>query len=94
MGDHSHHHTRSLSTDLYGILGISSKGSSIKDMCKAYKSLVHKWYPDHRSPSSKSEEEGNFKDIDEAYKVSACMHVFHANSMAKAYRQAFALSFY
>ncbi|XP_007042244.2 PREDICTED: dnaJ homolog subfamily B member 4 [Theobroma cacao] len=69
MGDHSHHHTRSLSTDLYGILGISSKGSSIKDMCKAYKSLVHKWYPDHRSPSSKSEEEGNFKDIDEAYKT-------------------------
>ncbi|XWS40035.1 hypothetical protein CRYUN_Cryun18bG0105500 [Craigia yunnanensis] len=70
MGDHSHHHHhRSMSTDLYGILGMS-KASSIKDMsCKAYKSLVNKWYPDHRSTPSQTEEEGNFKDIDDAYET-------------------------
>ena len=81
MGDHSQHHHhrhRSMSTDLYGILGMS-KASSIKDMsCKAYKSLVNKWYPDHRSTPSKTEEEGSFKDIDDAYEV--CTSNFHANS--------------
>ncbi|XP_022746826.1 dnaJ homolog subfamily B member 4 [Durio zibethinus] len=65
MGDHH----RSMSTDLYGILGMS-KASSIKDMsCKAYKSLVNIWYPYHRSHPNKTEEEGDFKDIDEACKT-------------------------
>ncbi|GLU02933.1 hypothetical protein SLE2022_201630 [Rubroshorea leprosula] len=74
MGDHRSHHgnPRSSSTDHSGILSIS-KAASI-NMCKAYKSLVtnvSKWYPDNlKSSSHKSEEEGKFKDLDEAYKAA------------------------
>lgn len=78
MGDQSHqqqhHRHRSTSQDLYGILGMS-KASSIKDIsCKAYKSLVNIWHPDHKSLHSKTDEEGS---SNEAYKVCTC-NIFHA----------------
>ncbi|XVF67691.1 hypothetical protein PTKIN_Ptkin10aG0141900 [Pterospermum kingtungense] len=58
MGDHqTHHRHRSPSSDLYGILGMS-KAKDIS--CKAYKSLVNIWHPDHHR--SKTEEDGNFKE--------------------------------
>ncbi|KAF5743779.1 dnaJ subfamily B member 4 [Tripterygium wilfordii] len=53
--------------DSYSILGIT-KTATIKDLCKAYKSLVTKWNPD-KNPSNKNEAEVKFKEINEAYKV-------------------------
>ncbi|KAF5733524.1 dnaJ subfamily B member 4 [Tripterygium wilfordii] len=62
MGD-----SRSPTKDSYSILGIT-KTATIKDMCKAYKSLVTKWNPD-KNPSNKTEADAKFKEIKEAYKV-------------------------
>ncbi|OMO96186.1 hypothetical protein COLO4_15440, partial [Corchorus olitorius] len=70
MGDHSHHHqhdhhhhnhehshARSLSTDLY------------KDIRKAYKSIVHRWHPDHKSSTvGKKERDDKFNDLEEGYR--------------------------
>ncbi|XP_043720802.1 dnaJ homolog subfamily B member 5-like [Telopea speciosissima] len=64
MGEH---HTRS-PLDSNSILGVP-KGASIKDVCKAYKSLVTKWYPEHKnSTSSKTDDEDSkLKALNEAY---------------------------
>ncbi|KAK9286081.1 hypothetical protein L1049_014461 [Liquidambar formosana] len=48
------------------ILGIP-KSATIKDICKAYKSLVLKWHPD-KNPYNKTEAEAKFNAINEAYK--------------------------
>ena len=58
--------------DFYSILGIS-KGASILDVCKAYKSLVKKWHPD-KNHSNKTEAEIKFQSINEAYQVT--LHLY------------------
>ncbi|RVW43477.1 DnaJ-like subfamily B member 13 [Vitis vinifera] len=58
---------RSPTPDFYSILGIS-RGASILDVCKAYKSLAKKWHPD-KNPSNKPEAQAKFQAINEAYKV-------------------------
>ncbi|KAI3836408.1 hypothetical protein MKW98_008169 [Papaver atlanticum] len=58
----------SASTDFHNILGLA-KGSSIKDVCKAYKSLVMRWHPDRYSSSNKVEAESKYKTINEAYEA-------------------------
>ncbi|XP_050210882.1 uncharacterized protein LOC126661132 [Mercurialis annua] len=58
---------RSTTVDFYGILGIS-KSATIKEMCKAYKSLVTLWHPD-KNPSNKDEAQVKFRQINEAYKA-------------------------
>ncbi|KAJ8755636.1 hypothetical protein K2173_022231 [Erythroxylum novogranatense] len=60
-------HPRTPKADFYKVLGIS-KNATIKDMCRAYKSLVKKWHPD-RNPSNKVEAEAKFQEINEAYKA-------------------------
>lgn len=62
MGDQ----TRPTSPDFHSILGVP-KGASIKDVCKAYKSLVMRWHPDKNPASQKTEAEAKFKAINEAY---------------------------
>lgn len=61
MADHS----RSPKTDFYSILGITA-ASSIKEICKAYKSLVLKWSPD-KNPFDQKEAQEKFAAINEAY---------------------------
>ncbi|XP_012850146.1 PREDICTED: dnaJ homolog subfamily B member 1-like [Erythranthe guttata] len=63
MGDHS----KSPTSNFYGILGIQ-KTASLSDVCKAYKSLVMKWHPD-RNPSNKAEAQDKFTSINEAYRA-------------------------
>lgn len=63
--------------DFYNILGIS-KGASILDVCKAYKSLVKKWHPD-KNPSNKTEAQAKFQSINEAYEVSPISIYSHAS---------------
>lgn len=58
---------RSPTPDFYSILGIS-RGASILDVCKAYKSLAKKWHPD-KNPSNKPEAQAKFQAINEAYKA-------------------------
>uniref|UniRef100_A0A7N0T4E9 J domain-containing protein n=1 Tax=Kalanchoe fedtschenkoi TaxID=63787 RepID=A0A7N0T4E9_KALFE len=58
---------RSPTSDSYTILGLS-KGATVKEISKAYKSLVKKWHPD-KHPSKKSEAQAKFHAINEAYKV-------------------------
>ncbi|XP_057958780.1 uncharacterized protein LOC131151555 [Malania oleifera] len=60
-------HPRSPSSDFYHILGIS-KGASILDVSKAYKSLARKWHPD-KNPFNASEAKAKFTAINEAYKA-------------------------
>ncbi|KAL5562818.1 hypothetical protein UlMin_032565 [Ulmus minor] len=56
---------RSPVPDFYTILGITTT-SSIKEICKAYKSLVKQWSPD-KNPSNKKEAQEQFAAINEAY---------------------------
>ncbi|KAJ4953398.1 hypothetical protein NE237_030230 [Protea cynaroides] len=44
-----------------------NKGATIKDVCKAYKSLIMRWHPDKNSASSKTEDEAKIKSLNEAY---------------------------
>ncbi|GMN49480.1 hypothetical protein TIFTF001_018651 [Ficus carica] len=57
--------SRSQTTDFYSILGVTAT-SSIKEICKAYKSLVMKWSPD-KNPSNRKEAQEKFTAINEAY---------------------------
>ncbi|EEF32845.1 heat shock protein binding protein, putative [Ricinus communis] len=57
---------RSQTVDFYGILGIP-KSASLKDVSKAYKSLVTKWHPD-KNPSNKDEAQVQLQQINEAFK--------------------------
>uniref|UniRef100_A0A7N0SV94 J domain-containing protein n=1 Tax=Kalanchoe fedtschenkoi TaxID=63787 RepID=A0A7N0SV94_KALFE len=63
MGDYP----RSPTSDSYSILGLS-KGATLKDIGKAYKSLVKKWHPDKHT-TNKSEAQAKFHAINEAYKA-------------------------
>ncbi|XP_015581096.1 chaperone protein DnaJ 1 [Ricinus communis] len=58
---------RSQTVDFYGILGIP-KSASLKDVSKAYKSLVTKWHPD-KNPSNKDEAQVQLQQINEAFKA-------------------------
>ncbi|HUW21281.1 MAG TPA: DnaJ C-terminal domain-containing protein [Candidatus Bathyarchaeia archaeon] len=51
--------------DYYDVLGVS-KGVTVNEIKKAYRSLALKWHPD-RNKSSEAEEK--FKEINEAYEV-------------------------
>lgn len=57
------------SQDFHNILGIS-KGANLREIGKAYRSLVMKWHPDKHQNSSKKEAEDKFVAITQAYKVS------------------------
>ncbi|MCA9364484.1 MAG: molecular chaperone DnaJ [Candidatus Moranbacteria bacterium] len=52
-----------MSTDFYGILGVSKDASDI-EIKKAYRKLAHKYHPD-----KKDGDEKKFKEINEAYQV-------------------------
>ncbi|KAF2319787.1 hypothetical protein GH714_018871 [Hevea brasiliensis] len=58
---------RSPTLDFYSVLGIS-KSATIKDMCKAYKSLATKRNPD-MNPSNKAEAQVKFNQSNEACKA-------------------------
>ncbi|EXB97353.1 DnaJ homolog subfamily B member 13 [Morus notabilis] len=62
MADHS----RSPKTDFYSTLGITAT-SSIKEICKAYKSLVLKWSTPDKNPFNQKEAQEKFTAINEAY---------------------------
>lgn len=56
-----------MSKDYYDILGISS-GASEGDIKKAYRKMAMKWHPD-RNRENKTEAEGRFKEVNEAFDV-------------------------
>ncbi|RVX04694.1 DnaJ-like subfamily B member 13 [Vitis vinifera] len=66
---------RSPTPDFYSILGIS-RGASILDVCKAYKSLAKKWHPD-KNPSNKPEAQAKFQAINEAIRRYAQQEEHH-----------------
>ncbi|KAF8405704.1 hypothetical protein HHK36_007781 [Tetracentron sinense] len=61
--------------DYHNVLGIT-KGASIRDVAKAYKSLVMRWHPDKHPVSNKIEAEAKFKAINEAYGVYTFIHIY------------------
>jgi len=54
--------------DYYEILGLS-KGASLQEIKKAYRSMALKYHPDRVPQDQKKEAEEKFKDISEAYGV-------------------------
>ncbi|KAF6152821.1 hypothetical protein GIB67_004650 [Kingdonia uniflora] len=64
MGDPSPSNS---SSEFHSILGVT-RGASIRDVCKAYKSLVMKWHPD-KNPANKTEAESKFRSITQAYQA-------------------------
>ncbi|XP_062077307.1 uncharacterized protein LOC133782122 isoform X2 [Humulus lupulus] len=65
MADNNH--SRSPPTDFYSILGITTSASSIKEICKAYKSLVTKKNPDknNNNDSSNHSKHGTINETNE-----------------------------
>ncbi|PON68386.1 Terminal organelle assembly protein [Parasponia andersonii] len=63
--------SRSPTPDFYSILGISTTSSSIKEICKAYKSLVTKLNPDkNTNPSNQKQGEDKFTTASESHDKS------------------------
>ncbi|KAG9135468.1 hypothetical protein Leryth_007226 [Lithospermum erythrorhizon] len=59
--------TPAAATSYYNALGLPIS-ASLKDICKAYKSLAMIWHPD-RNRSNKEEAQAKFSSINEAYRV-------------------------
>ncbi|KAJ7968060.1 dnaJ-like subfamily B member 1-like [Quillaja saponaria] len=70
MGDHPPQTPRSPTLDLYGILGIP-KTAALKDIGKAYKSLVTKWYTDKNS-KPESEDKSTGRSHHQEDRISNC----------------------
>ncbi|KAF8411759.1 hypothetical protein HHK36_004317 [Tetracentron sinense] len=65
MGGHQH----SKSPSFHNIFGTTKGATSIRDIFKAYKSLVMKWHPDKNLASNKSKTEAKFKVINGVYEA-------------------------